>query len=40
MEHLKISILLNDSIVSKLVTKWIEINDLLNGQYSINKYKV
>ena len=38
MERYKISKLLNDSTVSKLVTKhWIEINDLSSGQYSVNK---
>ena len=38
MEHQKISKLLNDSTVSKVVTpKWIEVNDLLNGQYSVKK---
>ena len=37
MEH-KISKLLNDSTVSKFVTiKWIEVNDLSSGQYSVNK---
>ena len=37
MEHHKISRLLNDLIVSKIVTrKYIKIN-LLNGQYSVNK---
>ena len=30
--------LLNDSTISKFVTKkWIEVNDLSNGQYSVNK---
>ena len=38
MEHYKISKLLNDSTVSKFVKKWIEINDLSSGQYSVNKY--
>ena len=34
----KISKLLNDSTVSKFVTiKWIEVNDLSSGQYSVNK---
>ena len=38
MEHYKISKLLNDSTVSKFMTeKWIEVNDLLSGQYSVNK---
>ena len=36
MEHYKISILLNDSTVSKFVTR-IEVNDLSNGQYSVDK---
>ena len=38
MEHWKISKLLKDSTTSKFVTrKWIEVNDLSGGQYSINK---
>ena len=38
MEHYKISNLLNVSTVSKFVTrKWIEVNDLSSGQYSVNK---
>ena len=38
MEYYKISKLLNDSNVSKFVTKkWIEVNDLSSGQYSVNK---
>ena len=38
MDHHKISKLLNDSTVSKFVTrKWIEVNDLSSGQYSVNK---
>ena len=38
MEHYKISKLLNDSTVSKFMTrKWIEVNDLSKGQYSANK---
>ena len=38
MEHYKISKLLNDSTVSKLVTKdWVKVNDLSSGQYSANK---
>ena len=32
MEHFKISELLND-----LTVKWVEVNDLSNGQYSVNK---
>ena len=37
MEHYKIFKLLNDSAVSKFVTKkWIEIKDLSSGQYSVN----
>ena len=33
--HPKLS---NDSTVSKLITKkWVEVNDLLGGQYSTNK---
>ena len=41
MEHYKISKLLNDSTVSKFVTKkWIEVNDLSSGQYYVNKNKV
>ena len=40
MEHYKISKLLNDSTVSKFATKkWIEVNDLSSGQYSVNKNK-
>ena len=39
MEHYKVSKLLNDSTVSKYVTKkQIEINDLSSGQYSIIKH--
>ena len=39
MEHYKIFELLNDSAVSKFVTKkWIEVNDLSSGQYSTDKY--
>ena len=35
MERYKI---LNDSTVSKFLTKkWIEVNDLSSGQYSVNK---
>ena len=37
MEHYKIYKLLNDSIVSKFVKKWIEVNYLSSGQYSVNK---
>ena len=38
MEHYKISTLLNNSTISKFVTKkWIEINDLSSGQYFVNK---
>ena len=38
MEYHKLSKLLNDSTVSKFVTrKWIEGNDLSSGQYSANK---
>ena len=38
MELYKISKLLNNSTVSEFVTKkWIEVNDLSGGQYSVNK---
>ena len=38
MEHYRISKLLNDSTVSKFVTrKWIEVNDLSSSQDSVNK---
>ena len=38
MEHYKISKVLNDSTVSRFVTKkWVEVNDLSNGQYSDSK---
>ena len=38
MKHCKISKLLNDWSVSKFFTKkWIEINDLSNGQFSASK---
>ena len=37
MEHYKIYKLLNDSTVSKFVKKWIEVNYLSSGQYSVNK---
>ena len=42
MKIYKISKLLNDSTVLKFVTrKWIEVNDLSNGPYFVNKnYKV
>ena len=41
MEHYKICKLLNDSTVSDFVTrKWIEVNDLLGGQYSVNKNRM
>ena len=41
MEHCKISKFLDDSTVSKFMTrKWIEVNDLLNRQFSDKKYKV
>ena len=37
-QHYQISRLLNDSIVSKFLTKkWIQVNDLSGGQYSVNK---
>ena len=37
MEHSKISELLNDSTVSKIVTKkWVERNNLSSDQYSVN----
>ena len=37
-EHFKTSKLINDSTISKFVTrKWIEVNDLSGGQYSVNK---
>ena len=40
MEHYKLPKLLNDSSVSKFVTKkWIEVNDLSSGKYSDNKNK-
>ena len=40
MEQHKISKFLNDSTVSKFVTKeWIEVNDLSSDQYSVNKKK-
>ena len=39
IKHYKISKLLNDSVVSKFVTrKLIEVNDLSSGKYSVNKY--
>ena len=38
MEHYKMFNLLNDSTVSKSVTKkWVEVNDLSSSQYSVNK---
>ena len=38
MEHHNISKLLNDSVVSKFLSrKWIEVNDLSGGQYSTDK---
>ena len=38
MEHFKICKLLNDSTVSKFLTrKWIEVNDLSSRQYATNK---
>ena len=38
MEHYGISKLLNDYSAPKFVTrKWIDVNDLSGGQYSINK---
>ena len=38
MKHFKIFKLLNDSTVSKRVTqKWVEINDLSSGRYSVNE---
>ena len=38
MEHCKISKLLNNSTVSKFVTKkWAKVNDSSSGQYSVNK---
>ena len=41
MEHQKISKLLNDWTVSKIMArKWIEENDLSGGQCSINNNKV
>ena len=38
MEYRKICRVLNDSSASKFITrKWIEVNELSNGPYSINK---
>ena len=38
MEHHKISKLLKDSTVLKcFIRKWVEVNDLSNSQYSVNK---
>ena len=40
MEHQKITKLLNDSTLSKFVTKkCVEVNDLSGGPYSVNKKK-
>ena len=40
MEHHKMSKLLNNSTISKFVTrKSIVVNDLLGGQYTVNKVK-
>ena len=40
MEHEKICKLLSNVTVSKFVTiKWIEVNDLSEGQYYVNKNK-
>ena len=40
MEHQKLSKLINDSTVSKFVTKkLIQVNNVPNGQYSANKKK-
>ena len=37
-EKTRLSTLLNDSTVSKFVTKkWVEVNDLSSGQYSVKK---
>ena len=39
MEHYKISKLLIESAVLKFATKkWVKVNDLSSGQYSVNKY--
>ena len=38
MEHYKIFKLLNNSTISKFVArKWIKVNDLSGGRYSVNK---
>ena len=38
IKQIKTSIIINDSTVSKFVTKkWVEVNDLSSGQYSVNK---
>ena len=38
MEHCKIPKLLNNSTVPQFVTKkWVEVNNLPSGQYSVNK---
>ena len=38
MEHFKISKLLDDSTVSKFVTKqWVKVNDLSSAKCSVNK---
>ena len=38
MEHHKTSKILNDGTLSKFVTrKWVEVNDLSSGRYSLNK---
>ena len=38
MEYYKISKVLNDSSVSKFKTKrWVKLNDLSSGEYSVNK---
>ena len=39
MEHYKISKLLIESAVLQFATKkWVKVNDLSSGQYSVNKY--
>ena len=41
MEHHKIFMLLNDSTISKFVTKkWMTVNDLSSGQYPANNVKI
>ena len=38
IKQIKTSIIINDSTVSKFVTKkWVEVNDLSSGHYSVNK---